>query len=179
MALLVGPDDLAGDGRVDPAGALVLVVASLAWAAGSLYSRRAAAPSPLLATGMQQLVGGALLLGAGALTGELGDLHPETFTAKSLLALSYLIVFGSLGGFTAYIWLLRHVQPALVSTYAYVNPVVAVFLGWALAAEPITERTLIASAIIVGAVAIITTEQARIAVRDRRDREALEGSVGK
>ncbi len=178
VVLLVGPADLAGGGRVDPFGAVVLVIASLGWAAGSLYSRRATASSALLATGMQQLAGGALLLAAGALSGELTSLRPEAFTPKSLLALAYLITFGSLVGFTAYIWLLRHVQPALVSTYAYVNPVVAVFLGWLLAAEPITPRTLLASSIVVGAVAIITTEQARVAARERREREAEpEGSV--
>ncbi len=180
VALLVGPADLAGGGRVDPFGAVVLVLASLGWAAGSLYSRRATVPSgALLATGMQQLAGGVLLLAGGALAGELGSLHPESFSMRSLLSLAYLIAFGSLLGFTAYIWLLGHVAPALVSTYAYVNPVVAVFLGAALAAEPITPRTLIASAIIVGAVAIITTEQARVAARERRERAAPEASIGK
>ena len=172
VGLLVGPADLGGADRVDPLGAALLVVASLAWAAGSLYSRRAAVPAvPLLATGMQQLAGGALLVGAAALGGELTSLHPETFSARSLIAFAYLVLFGSLVGYTAYIWLLRTVQPALVGTYAFVNPVVAVFLGWALAAEPFTERTLVASAVVVLAVAIITAEQARDAVRDRRERD--------
>ena len=102
---------------------------------------------------------------------------------RSLISFGYLVVFGSLVGFSAYIWLLRAVAPALVSTYAYVNPVVAVFLGWALAAEPITPRALIAAAIILFAVAIITTEQTRVASQERRARlEALaaepEGTVG-
>jgi drug/metabolite transporter (DMT)-like permease len=119
---------------------------------------------------MQQLAGGALLLAAGALAGELGALHPETFSLRSVLALGYLIVFGSLVAFTAYIWLLRNVAPAVVSTYAYVNPVIAVFLGWALGAEPITPRTLVASAMVVGAVALVTSEQARVAMRERRER---------
>lgn len=183
VALLVGPASFAGTERVDAVGAAILLVASLAWAAGSLYSRRAAIPSwPLLATGLQQLAGGALLLAAGALSGELATLRPQEFSERSLFALGYLIVFGSLIGFTAYIWLLRNVAPALVSTYAFVNPVVAVFLGWALAAEPITARTLVASAIIVGAVAIITVEQSRVAVRERRAAALAaepEGSVGK
>lgn len=179
VALLVGPAELAGTGRVDPLGAGLLVLASLSWAAGSLYSRRAAVPSrPLLATGMQQLAGGVLLLVAGGLAGEFGALRPETFSGRSLLALAYLVVFGSLVAFTAYIWLLRHAPPALVSTYAFVNPVVAVFLGWWLAAEPITPRTVLASAVVVGAVAIITMEQARNAIRDRRERDEPEGSVG-
>ncbi|HYY55382.1 MAG TPA: EamA family transporter [Candidatus Dormibacteraeota bacterium] len=175
VALLVGAAGFTDAARVDPLGAGALIVASLSWAAGSLYSSRARTPAtPILATGMQQLAGGALLLGAGAVTGELSALDPATFTARSLAALLYLIVFGSLVGFTAYIWLLRNVSPALVSTYAFVNPVVAVFLGWAILAEEITVRTVVASAIIVVAVAIITLEQARRAIGERREREAEE-----
>jgi drug/metabolite transporter (DMT)-like permease len=175
VALLVGPANIAGSEHVDPFGAALLVVASISWAAGSLYSSRAKLPgSPLLATGMQQLAGGALLFAAGALTGELGGLDPATFTARSVIALLYLIAFGSLVGFTAYIWLLRNVAPAVVSTYAFVNPVVAVFLGWAILGEEISVRTIVASAIIVIAVAIITIEQARNAIRVRRERELEE-----
>lgn len=173
VALLVGPAEIAGADRVDPVGAVVLLLAALSWASGSLYSRHAAQPRwPLRANAMQQLAGGALLLGAATLSGEWGRLDLAEASARSVLSLGYLVVFGSLVGFSAYIWLLRHVAPALVSTYAYVNPVVAVFLGWALASEPITPRTLLAAAIIVGAVAMITTEQARVAVRERREREA-------
>lgn len=169
VALLAGPADLAGGARIDSLGGGLLVVSALCWASGSLYARHAPTPPvPLLATGMQQLVGGALLILAGLATGELASFHPEAASARSLLALVYLIAFGSLVAFTAYIWLLRHVQPALVSTYAYVNPVVAMLLGWALAGEPVTPRTLLAAAVIVAAVAIITTEQARHAARERR-----------
>ncbi|TMD59987.1 MAG: multidrug transporter [Chloroflexi bacterium] len=173
VALLIGPAGFAGSERIDLFGSLLLVVASVAWAAGSLYSSRAAVPStPILATAMQQLAGGALLLVAGAAMGELGALDASTFTPRSIVALLYLIVFGSLVAFTAYIWLLRNVPPAVVSTYAFVNPMVAVFLGWAIAGEEITARTIIASAIIVVAVAIITIAQARNALRDRRERDA-------
>lgn len=149
------------------AGWLVLVLASISWAIGSLYSRRAVFPAPLLATGMQMLAGGALLLLAGVLTGELGGLDPSTFSLRSVLSLAYLIVFGSLIGFSSYVWLLRVTPPAVASTYAYVNPVVAVFLGWLLAGEQLTPRVLAASLVIVGGVALITTARARGATRRR------------
>src|SRR5690606_33533156 len=130
-------------------------------AAGSLYARRARLPDPpLLATAIEMLAGGALLALVGALTGEIGRLDPGAVSARSLLGLLYLIVFGSLVGFTAYIWLLGVSTPARVSTYAYVNPVVAVLLGWALASEPLTPRMMVAAAIIVCAVAAITAGQA-------------------
>lgn len=159
LVVLVGPGLVEGaSGGVDPVGAGVLLVGSLSWAIGSLYSKRATLPrSGALAMGMEMLGGGALLLAAGLLRGELGQFDPAAVTTPSLIALLYLITFGSLIGFTAYIWLLGVAQPAHVSTYAYVNPEVAVFLGWAIAGEPITARTLAAAAIIVGAVALITT----------------------
>jgi drug/metabolite transporter (DMT)-like permease len=138
------------------AGWVVLILASISWAVGSMYSRTAQLPAPLLATGMQMLAGGALLLVAGLVTGELGGLDPAAFSTRSVLALAYLIVFGALVGYSAYVWLLRVTTPAVASTYAYVNPVVAVFLGWSLAGEALTARIVVASAVIVGAVALIT-----------------------
>jgi drug/metabolite transporter (DMT)-like permease len=162
MALLIGPVELAGGDHVDLAGAAVLILASLSWATGSLYSRRAQLPaSPLLATAMEMLAGGALLLIASLLVGEWARFDSSALSLRSWLALGYLIVFGALVGFTAYIWLLRVSTPAHVSTYAYVNPVVAIFLGWAFAGEPLTARTLLAAAVIVAAVVIITTYRAR------------------
>jgi EamA domain-containing membrane protein RarD len=113
---------------------------------------------------MEMVAGGALLLLAGSVAGEWGQLDLGAVSATSLLTFVYLIVFGSLVGFTAYIWLLRVSTPARVSTYAYVNPVVAVFLGWAFAGEPLTPRTLIAAAIIIFAVVLITTYGARASV---------------
>lgn len=157
IVLLVGPEQLMGGGRVDPLGAVVLSLAALSWAAGSLYARDATLPaSPLLATGMEMLCGGALLLLAGMLTGELGRFDPGAVSLTSLAALAYLILFGAIIGFTAYIWLLGRVAPVLVSTYAYVNPVVAVLLGWWIASDPLTPRVLAAAVIIVAAVALIT-----------------------
>jgi drug/metabolite transporter (DMT)-like permease len=162
IALLIGPGKLAGGDHVDLVGAAVLILASLSWATGSLYSRRAQLPvSPLLATAMEMLAGGALLLIASWLAGEWMRFDLSAPSLRSWLALGYLIVFGALVGFTAYIWLLRVATPAHVSTYAYVNPVVAIFLGWAFASEPLTARTLLAAAVIVAAVVIITTYRAR------------------
>jgi drug/metabolite transporter (DMT)-like permease len=162
VALLVGPGKFAGGHGVDPLGAGALLLGALCWATGSLYSRRAPLPaSPLLGTAMEMLGGGALLAVAGLVSGEWGRLDLAAATPRSLLAVGYLVVFGSLVGFTAYVWLLRVSTPPLVATYAYVNPVVAVFLGWAFAGEPVTARTLVAAAVIVGAVVLITTYRAR------------------
>jgi len=162
IALLVGPGELAGGTGIDLVGAAVLLLASLSWATGSLYSRRARLPSsPLLATAMEMLAGGLLLLLAGLITGQAADFDPNRISLQSVVALCYLIAFGSLVAFTAYVWLLRVTLPAHAATYAYVNPVVAVFLGWALGGEPLTARTLLAAAIIVGAVLIITASQPR------------------
>lgn len=155
---------LFGSPAVDPrytAGWAVLLAASVAWAAGSLYSRTAVLPAPLLATGMQMLAGGVLLLGVGALTGEIQALDPRAFSVRSVLAVCYLILFGSLVGYSTYVWLLRVTPPALASTYAFVNPVVAVLLGWLLAGERITLRIVLASVVIVGGVALITVTRSR------------------
>jgi drug/metabolite transporter (DMT)-like permease len=153
LALLVGRIDRGG---VDPLGAAVCALASFSWAAGSLYARSAPLPRrPLVATSMEMLAGGALLAAVGIAAGELRTAHLASFSATSLLALGYLIVFGSLVAFSAYVWLLRHATTSLVATYAYVNPVVAVVLGWAVLGEPVTPRMAIAGAIIVGAVALI------------------------
>jgi len=157
VGLLADPGDLVGGGAVDPLGAGVLLVAAFSWAVGSLYSRRAhLPPAPLLATAMQLLAGGVLLVAAAAATGELAAFAPHAVSARSLGALLYLAVFGSLVGYTAYIWLLRVEPPARVATYAYVNPVVAVLLGWLVAREPLGPRTIAAASVIIGAVAMIT-----------------------
>jgi drug/metabolite transporter (DMT)-like permease len=158
IIVLVGPADLGGHGDVRPIGALVLIVGSLSWAIGSFYSRDAELPqSGLLTTGMEMLGGGGLLLIVGALTGELSRFDMHAISKASTVGLLYLITFGSLLGFTSYIWLLDKVSPARLGTYAYVNPVVAVILGWAIAGERLSARTAIAAAIVICAVALITT----------------------
>ena len=144
-------------GGIDLVAALVLIVSSLGWAAGSVYNRYGARPrSAAMSTGMQMLAGSVALLVIGAAIGEPARLHPTQISAASWIGWVYLVTFGSLIGFTAYIYLLQAVTPAKASTYAYVNPLVAVFLGWAVAGEPVTARTLIAAAIILAGVAMIT-----------------------
>jgi drug/metabolite transporter (DMT)-like permease len=172
IVVLVGPGALGSDG-VDLFGAGLVMVGAAAWAGGSIYSRGAALPkSALLATGMEMLWGGAWLTVAGILTGELGRVDPSGFSTTSILAYLYLVVAGSLVGFTAYIWLLGVSTPARVSTYAYVNPVVAVLLGWWLLDEPLTPRVLAAAAIIVLAVAVITTGKRPPAAADQAGTDA-------
>jgi drug/metabolite transporter (DMT)-like permease len=156
LAWLVVPGRFGGNGHVDPLGAGALLLAALCWAVGSLYSRVAKLlVSTFVAIAMEMIAGGLILWSAGFLVGEGARLHFGAVSARSLLALGYLIVFGSLAGFSAYMWLLRVTTPARVSTYAYVNPVVAVLVGWAVAGEALTLRTAIATLGIVGAVAII------------------------
>lgn len=162
IVLLIGPGELLGGSHLDPVGAGAILLGSMCWAAGSLYSRTAPMPaSPLLGTGMEMLAGGAVLLLAGLVTGEGAQLHLAAISLRSALAFAYLVLFGSIVAFSAYVWLLRVVAPARAATYAYVNPVVAVFLGWALASEPLTPLTLAAAAIIIAAVALIVMQQAR------------------
>jgi drug/metabolite transporter (DMT)-like permease len=137
---------------------VLLLVAAVSWAAGSLYSVNAPRPSSaLMATSMQMLCGGSLQLLAGTLMGDWTRFDPSKISLVSVAALFYLVVFGSLVAYTAYVWLLQHVAPTLVATYAYVNPVVAMLLGWLIADEPLSGRTLVAAAIIVASVVIITT----------------------
>lgn len=167
IVLLVDPASLTGGGPVSMTGAIVLTLGSISWAVGSIYSKGAPVPAaPLLATGMQMLMGGALLVLAGTLTGEWTRVDTADISLKSLLALGYLIIFGAIIGYSAYVWLLRVSTPARVSTYAYVNPVVAVILGWTLAGETFTLRMALAAAIIIAGVAMITLDsrsQARAA----------------
>jgi drug/metabolite transporter (DMT)-like permease len=156
--VLTGPAGFTGTSGVDPLGALALLIATISWGFGSLYSRRAPLPSsPLLSTAMEMLAGGFLLCCLAVFTGEPARLNLDALSFKSLLCLGYLVVFGSLIGFTSYIWLLRVTSAARVSTYAFVNPLIAMFLGWAIAGEALTFQTLLAAGIIVIAVFLIVT----------------------
>jgi drug/metabolite transporter (DMT)-like permease len=162
IALLVGPRELLGGGRVLPAGAGVLVAGSLCWAIGSLHSRSASMPkSALLTAAMEMLAGSAGLLLLGLFTGEARGFTAAAVSTRSVLAVAYLVGFGSLLGFTSYTWLLGVTSPARVATYAYVNPIIAIFVGWALGGESLTARVIIATVVIVSAVALIITHQAR------------------
>jgi drug/metabolite transporter (DMT)-like permease len=159
LVLLMRPS---ASGSVSLIGAAALVMASLSWAWGSLYGQRAPQPSsPLAATGMQMLAGGGWLLLASTLMGEPARFTLAAVSMKSLLSVGYLIVFGAIVAFTAYVWLMRVAPPVLVSTYAYVNPVVAVVLGWLFAGEPLTGKTLGAAAVILTGVALITSAQGK------------------
>jgi drug/metabolite transporter (DMT)-like permease len=161
LGILVGPGKLGNGGHIDPVGAGALLLAAFLWATGSLYSRKAKLPpSQWLASAMEMICGGLLLLLAGAATGEWSHFNLMGISRHSMIAWIYLTLFGSLVGFTAYVWLLNTTTPARVSTYAYVNPVVAVLLGWAFLNEPITGRTLTAAAAIILAVVVIVTRSA-------------------
>jgi len=156
VALLVGPQRFAGGDPVELVGAVVIVLAALLWAVGSLYSREAPQPaSQSLSTAMSMLAGGALLLLAAVVAGDFGRLDPSAVSLKSVLALFYLIIFGSLVAFSCYLWIMKAATPARASTYAYVNPVIAVVLGWLLAGEAMSPRVILSSCVIVVAVALI------------------------
>ena len=161
IVLLVGPGAIVGRGDVDTLGTIVLMIAALAWAAGSIYSRHAARPSSaVMATSLQMLTGGVMFLVAAAATGEFTRFDAHAVRLPSAIGFLYLVTFGSLVGFTAYVYLLRNTTPAKASTYAYINPVVAVLLGWAIAGEAVSWRTLLAAAVILSGVAIITVKGA-------------------
>jgi drug/metabolite transporter (DMT)-like permease len=157
IILLIGPFEIMGRTQIlDLFGVGVLLLAAVSWAAGSLYSRGARLPeSPLLGSAMEMLVGGTFLLILGSVLGEWSSLHLAAIQPASLLGLAYLILCGSLMGYVAYTWLLRNAPTPLVSTYAYVNPLIAILVGNLIASEPLTPRLLLAAAVIVGAVALI------------------------
>ncbi len=142
-----------GDGSVDRLGALVIVLSAMCWAAGSLYSRGAPLPKrPLVSAGLASVCGGILLTAYSLVSGEFGEAE---WTRDATLALGYLVVAGSLVGFSTYVWLLRSAPTSLVSTYAYVNPIVAVFLAWVLLGEEITVQMIVAGAAVLVSVATI------------------------
>jgi drug/metabolite transporter (DMT)-like permease len=156
--LLMAPDFLHLQHQIiHLGGALLLLLASLSWSIGSVYSRKATLPkSPFLSTGMEMIGGGGLLLLLGLLGGEYPHFHLAAFSFKSMAALLYLAVFGSLLAFTAYIWLLKNVGVARTSTYAFVNPVVAIFLGFVFADERLETQTALAALLVLVAVIVIT-----------------------
>jgi drug/metabolite transporter (DMT)-like permease len=165
IGLLVLPSGGAS-GRMSPMGVAALIVASFFWSLGSLYSRRARVPtSPMLSVSMQMIVGGALLLLASGLLGEWPRLDLALVTLRSALGMGYLVLFGSIIAYSAYIWLLKNADPTWVSTYAFVNPIVAVFVGWLIADEQLTVSSLWASGVIILSVVIITIQKNRVSPR--------------
>ena len=155
-ALRFSPDESRHPGL----GMIILLVSSFIWSAGSIYSRKArnAAP-PLLLAGQQMICGGALLTLSGLLMGEHHRFDASRISLLSIGAFAYLVIIGALVGYTAYIFLLRHCDPAKVATYAYVNPIVAVLLGALFAGESLTARTMLAAGLIIGSVALVITVQ--------------------
>lgn len=147
-------------GEIAPIGLAFILVASACWAWGTFVSKRLELPrDPLVSTTLQQLLGGIGLVAAALLTGEVFQLDPAAWSERSLVALGYLVVFGSLVAFSAYTWLLVHVPVSKVATYAYVNPVVAVVLGALVLAEPVTATILVGAAMVITAVAFIVRQQ--------------------
>jgi drug/metabolite transporter (DMT)-like permease len=165
VGLLVSSRDSPGT-TVDPVGAVILILASASWAWGSVLSKSAPLPqSPFLATSMEMIAGGILLLLTAAVAGQFNGFNPAKVSASAALAWGYLVVFGSLVGFTAYIWLLGVTSIAKAGTYAYVNPIVAVVLGWAILHEPVTPRMLLAAGVILLGVALVSVDWSSGGVR--------------
>ena len=162
VAILMSHSFNLGSAPIDTVGAVALIVASISWAIASVLSRRLQLPeSKVMSSGAQMLAGGAMLtLGAAAL-GEFRNFHPATVSNRAWFSLFYLIVAGSIIGFTAYVWLIHHESPTKVGTYAYVNPVVAVLLGYFLADESLGLRTILGTLFVLISVVVITTTPKR------------------
>jgi len=166
VAFMIGSP---GSGHISLFGAALALAAPLCWASGSVFTRHVKLPvRPLVAASMEMLWAGVLFGALSVATGELGRVHWQGISRTSWLALLYLIVFGSLVGFSAYVWLLRSAPLSLVSTYAYVNPIVAVILGAIIAGEVLTPRILVAGSIILAAVALIVVARNRAATATAR-----------
>jgi drug/metabolite transporter (DMT)-like permease len=162
ILILIGIHDLRGNG-IDVFGAAILVLSSISWAVGTIYSRAIkVSDSPLMTSGMQMLWGGVFLFVAAVVNGDLAHFQPSAVSLRSLAAILYLIVFGSIVAFTAYSWLIKKTSPSRVITSAYVNPVVAVLLG-ALAGEPLTFRVVLALVTIVLGVVVTTNSRTAVA----------------
>jgi drug/metabolite transporter (DMT)-like permease len=158
VMLLVGPSNLLGAGRANLAGALAVAAASLSWAVGTLYCARVRLPrSRALAGGIEMFTGGALLLAVAWMSGETHGFRWGRVAPVSCAAIAFLVLCSSMIGFSCYLWLLKVAAPARVATYCYVNPLVAVGLGWAFAAEAVTARTVAAMALLLAAVALIVS----------------------
>jgi drug/metabolite transporter (DMT)-like permease len=174
VAILANPASPKG---IDTTGGLLLLVAAVGWATGTLLSRgQRLTVAPLLGAGMQMLCGGAALLVAGLAAGEASQVDLGAVSARSALGLTYLILFGSILAFSAYVWLLRNAGTSLVATYAYVNPIVAVALGAAFLDEAVTGRTLVAGGLVIGAVALIVSSGARPRMEPAEGRSGLSGA---
>jgi drug/metabolite transporter (DMT)-like permease len=157
-------------------GIIAVIFGAFSWAAGSIYGLRGSMPkSSLLAAAMQMMAGSVSLLGVGVVRGEWSSFEPAAVSFNSLFGLGYLVIFGSLVGFTAYSWLLKNARPSMVATYAYVNPVIAVVLGWLIAGESMTGQMLIGAGIVVGSVVLITSQNSK---EKKPEKEDMNESIG-
>ena len=167
-------EEFTGASTLPLKGIAAIMVSAFFWSSGTVFLHRVKNPAPALtATTLQMLFGGALLLAGAAARGEISTVRPADIHAGAWLALAYLIVVGSLIALTTYTWLVKHSTPARVSTYAYVNPVIAVFLGWLILDEPVTTRTLFAAAIIIAAVALIITRKNKRLVSENTGKKEI------
>jgi drug/metabolite transporter (DMT)-like permease len=177
VAWLVSPWDKE-TGSVSPGGVAAVLLACASWAVGSIYSRHVKPAAPPFVASAAQMLTGSVMLGLGALArGELQAIQLDTITARSWWAFAYLVLVGSLIGFSTFVWLMKHSTPARVSTYAYVNPVVAVFLGWLVLHEPISRNIWIGAALIIAAVVIVNTQKGKTTepVTPAADEDTLPG----
>ncbi len=160
MAILIVRPELLAGSHVGSLGAIVALTGAFSWAMGTVFTRRLPHPkSTILSAGMQMMCGGGLLLFAAVLSGQANGWNPAAVTSQGYLAMAFLTIVGSLVGFTCYIWLLGQCPPTQVATYAYVNPIIALILGWLVAGEQLSERSLFASVIVIGSVATIITSK--------------------
>jgi drug/metabolite transporter (DMT)-like permease len=158
VAVLVSHSVSFGDAPIDPVGACALIAAAISWSAASALTRKVPLPAEkAMSSGVQMLAGGVLLVLAAGLLGEFRGFQMQAVSAKAWLALAYLIVAGSIIGFTAYVWLIHHESPTKVGTYAYVNPVVAVLVGYFFGGEALGPRTIAGAALVLVSVVVITT----------------------
>jgi len=181
VALLIGIGGVAvlmsrslnlGGAPVDTTGAVALIIGSISWSIGSILTRKLPLPtSKVMSSGAQMLTGGVLLALASEALGEFHSFHPSTVSRNAWISLLYLIVFGSIIGFTAYVWLIHHESPTKVGTYAYVNPVVAVVIGYFLGGEALGTRTILGSLCVLVSVLVITTTRTRKSVEAPSNRD--------
>ncbi|HEV2485405.1 MAG TPA: EamA family transporter [Terracidiphilus sp.] len=173
VAVLVSRSLNLGGAPIDRAGAMALIVGAISWSVASVLTRKLPLPSSkVMSSAAQMLAGGILLTVASAALGEFHNFHPRTVSLGAWFSLLYLIVAGSIAGFTAYVWLIHHESPTKVGTYAYVNPVVAVILGYFLAGEELGMRTILGTAFVIVSVIVITTTHAGKPVMALEDKKA-------
>ena len=162
VAVLVSRSLNLGGQPVNAVGAVALIIAAMSWSVGSILTRKLPLPeSKVMSSGAQMLVGGVLLFLVSSALGEFRNFHPAAVSRSAWLSLLYLIVFGSIIAFTAYVWLIHHESPTKVGTYAYVNPVIAVLLGYFFANEPLGTRTVLGTLFVLISVVVITTTPAK------------------